>query len=478
MKIGFDIEKVSKYIPSVEKPTYKQTFNTRLKWTGIALVLYFALSVITVYGLDTSANFEQYRFYEIVLGSKFGSLMTLGIGPIVTAGILLQLLVGSKIINWDTSKPEQRKKFQMWNKFLAVVLCFVEASAFVIAGAMPVTGGILMQILVILQLAGGALIVILLDEIVSKWGFGSGISLFIAAGVSSQILVRILSPLSIACSAGNIFSCIPNVASPPAGLIWSFFAEILASNPYMALLTIAPIIATAIVFVIVVYVQNIRIEIPLSFSTLRGFGRSWPLKLLYTSNIPVILTAALLANLQLMASMSAAPIVDGLNCGILGCYDSQNMPVPGGLIYYLTAPSDLLSNIMQMTVSSSDLIRIVTYTLFMAVAAMIFSVFWVTTSGMDAKSVATQIDNSGMQIPGYRRDPRVMEGVLNRYIPALAVMGGLLVGLISALADFTGAIGTGTGILLTVMIVYNYYEELRGQRLDEAHPWVRKVFGE
>ena len=136
MKFNFDVNKVTKYIPSVEKPTYKQTFNTRLRWTGVALLMYFILSAITVFGIDEAANFEQFRFFEIVLGSKFGSLMTLGIGPIVTSGILLQLLVGSKILDWDTTKPEEREKFQSWNKFLAVLLCFLEAAAFVLAGAL------------------------------------------------------------------------------------------------------------------------------------------------------------------------------------------------------------------------------------------------------------------------------------------------------------------------------------------------------
>ena len=150
MKFGFDVSKVTKYIPSVEKPTYKQGFNTRLKWTGVALLMYFILSAITVFGLDRTASYEQFRFFEIVLGSKFGSLMTLGIGPIVTAGILLQLLVGSKIIDWDTTKAEEREKFQMWNKLLAVLLCFLEAAAFVLAGALPVTGGGAIRIFVIL----------------------------------------------------------------------------------------------------------------------------------------------------------------------------------------------------------------------------------------------------------------------------------------------------------------------------------------
>ncbi|MEM7825637.1 MAG: preprotein translocase subunit SecY, partial [Candidatus Aenigmatarchaeota archaeon] len=184
------IEKITRFLPAVQKPTYKQSFNKRITWTLVALVLYLALSHITVYGIGKTPQLEALTQIQTLLGAKFGSLLTLGIGPIVTSGIILQLLVGSKIINWDTTKPEGREKFQAWSKFLAVLFCFLEAIAFVMAGSIPIVGGLGIYIFVILQLAAGGIIVILLDELVSKWGFGSGVSLFIAAGVATQIIIN------------------------------------------------------------------------------------------------------------------------------------------------------------------------------------------------------------------------------------------------------------------------------------------------
>src|SRR5437016_8234373 len=99
---------VGRFLPAVQKPLYKQSFNTRLKWTGIALALYLLLTNIQVIGIEPTRA-AQLKFLETVLASRFGSIMTLGIGPIVTGGIILQLLVGSKIINWDMKKPESRK---------------------------------------------------------------------------------------------------------------------------------------------------------------------------------------------------------------------------------------------------------------------------------------------------------------------------------------------------------------------------------
>ena len=476
------IDKIAKFLPSVEKPTYKQSFNTRLIWTGISLVAYLLLSNITAFGVQRSEN-PQLTFLEIVLGSRFGSLMTLGIGPIVTAGILLQLLVGSKIINWDMTKPESRAKFQTWDKFLAIILAFVEGFAYVIAGAVPVAPGLPMLIVVTLQLAMGGVIAILLDEVVSKWGFGSGISLFIAAGVGSQILVRTISPLSSACQPGDLSSCLPRTGNPPAGLLWTFFTDLFTGAPFTTvLLPLLPMIATLVVFCIVIYIQGIRIDVPLSMSKMRGFGRTWSLKLLYTSNIPVILAAALLANMQLVGRIGAVPTGNGLTCGQFACYDSSGQIVLGpsgfNIVYYLSAPNNLLGEIVTGILTQSEIIRAITYLLFLTGAAMLFSIFWVSTAGMDAGSVAKQIEGAGMHIPGYRNDKKTMEQVLAKYISPLSVLGGLTVGLLAALADFTGAIGTGTGILLTVMILYNYYEELSNQRLDEAHPAVRKILGE
>lgn len=460
------IRKVSKFIPSIGKPDYKQSLNSRLKWSGIALLCYFVLSHITAFGVLSGQQYSQYTYVQMVLGSKFGSLVTLGIGPIVTAGVVLQLLVGAKIIKWDTTKPEGRKKFQSWNKVMSIALCFIESAAFVLAGAVPTTGGLLIKMFVILQIAAGGIIIILLDDLVSKWGFGSGVSLFIAAGVANQIFV-------------SLFSWVPYPgAARPVGAIPGFIASIIAGNIGTGLVFLLPVVTTAIAFFVIMYIQGIHVDIPLTFSSMRGFGRTWSLKFLYASVIPVIFISALLANIQIMGKIGTHPTADGGYCGLMGCFDSQGNPT-SGVAYYLTSPHSIISRIESPTgLPSSEILRAFTYIIFLCVGAMIFSIFWVNTSGMDAKSVANQLQSSGLQIPGYRRDPRIMESVLNRYIPSLTILGGIGIGLLAAGADFLGVIGSGTGILLTIMILHDLYERLKSEDIEEAHPWIRKIVGE
>jgi len=111
-------------------------------------------------------------------------------------------------------------------------------------------------------------------------------------------------------------------------------------------------------------------------------------------------------------------------------------------------------------------------------ARRIARIFWVETANMDAKSVANQLSDSGLQIPGFRRDPRMLEVILNKHIFPLTVMGSAAVGLLAGIADLTGALGTGTGILLTVGILHKMYEQLEQMKTFEMYPSFGKFFGE
>ena len=501
----FDIDAIASQLPTVDKPEMKLTFKEKMKWTGIILVLFFLLGSITVWGVDASAV-ARFEFLEIVFGSKFGSVLTLGIGPIVTASIILQLLVGSKIINWDTKTPEGKKKFMGMQKILTILFCIFESFAYVLAGAVPAAGGAAATMaLVIVQLALGGYLVMLMDEVCQKWGIGSGVSLFIAAGVSKTILIRILTP---------------PLQEGTGGMIYAIINAFAQGQPMSAFVSVLPFIATATVFVIVIYAQSMKIEIPMAFSLPFGkFGsRRWPLKFIYTSNIPVILTAAVIANIQVVGK-----ILSQKGITFMGVYEASTGQPTGGLAFYLTAPSSIgimmmavlggilgisfaflaqkmwQKHVLRMSVlggaigvaigylligsmnlpvvAASDVIRSVTYVTAMVVGSVIFAKFWVATSGMDSKSVSEQFQSSFLTIPGFRRDPRIIETILDRYIPALTVLGGAFVGFLASFADLTNAYGTGTGILLSVMIIYQFYEQIVQQHWDDLPPAIQKFMG-
>ncbi|MBI4015050.1 MAG: preprotein translocase subunit SecY [Candidatus Aenigmarchaeota archaeon] len=496
-------------IPAIAEPKGYLNFMSRMKWTGAILLLFLIMGQITLWGVSETSR-QQFQTFEMILGSSIGSIVTLGIGPIVTASIILQILSGSKVINFNTSTPEGRARFQGTQKLLAIGFCVFEAIMFIAFGAVkPVSPDTATLAFLVVQLFAGALILLFMDEVVSKWGIGSGISLFIAAGVSKTIFVRAFNPLG---GQGSDLSF---------GLIPQAIQYFTSQATYAAFVNLLPIISTIVVFLLAVYVQSMKVEIPLAFGSIRGFSRRWPLKLLYTSNIPVILIAALLANLQLIGVAMASPAPDGSRCGLLGCFDTNNQAI-SGVMRYLQAPSDvsvhvffttfllvmlatgivayyvkyanikrlILGSVLTGTALSSlatlylsgglpnlDVAaQVVAYFLVITLGSILFSVMWVSTAGMDASSVAKQIESMGMQVPGFRRDPRIIEQVLDRYIPSLAIISGIFIGVLASFADFTGSLGTGTGILLTVTIIYNFYEQISQRYVEDKNPMVRKFF--
>lgn len=437
------LDKIISYIPEVTPPTQKKlSFNAKLKWTGIVLALYFLLGLIPIYGLESNV-LAQFEFLSTVLGASFGSLITLGIGPIVTASIILQLLKGAGIINIDLSKQEGKQRFQGIQRLLAILFVIIEAFVFVLLGGLVPQAGISPLILVG-QIILGGLFIILMDDLISKYGFGSGVSLFIAAGVSQQIFIQLFSPYPFDNPAGMI----------PIILSGLFGAE--ASLGSIAL-PFARVVATVAVFMFVVYVQAMKVEIPLSFGRVSGHGMRWPLNFLYANVLPIILVSALIANLQILGNL----------------LQNRGQEVLAGIVAWTTAPAfieALISNSMTWLIAAQAL----TYVLVYVIGATIFSVFWVQTSGLDAASQAKQMVSSGLQIPGFRRDTRVLERLLKRYIGPLTIMGGITIGLLASVADLTQAIGSGTGILLAVMIIYKLYEDIAKQHLYDMNPMMRK----
>lgn len=452
-------------LPEVKGPVEKKLpFNTKLKWTLIILVAFFLLANIPLYKLGVN-SLQRFEYLAIIFGTEFGSIISLGIGPIVMASIILQLLVGAKILDIDLTTHDGKKYFQGLQKIIAIFFCLFEATIYVTMGGLQATPGFAW--LLILQLFLGGIIIIFMDEVISKWGFGSGVSLFIAAGVGWHLFTAAFSPLN---DAGKWMLFTSDwTKSAIVGKIWSFLASLSVSDTTNAILAIATIIATIIVFLVVVYAQSIKVEIPLSYDRLRGMGLKWPLAFFYTSNIPVILTAALLANVQLAARLLESALG---HATFLGGFSNGNPT--SGIAAFLSSPT-ILQNIILGNMTWTLAFQSFVYIFFMVGGSILFAVFWVKTSNMGPENVANQMISSGLQIPGFRKDPRVLESILNRYIMPLTVMGGAAVGLLAASADLLGALVRGTGLLLAVMIVYKLYEEIAQQHAYDMHPALRKI---
>jgi len=460
-------------LPEVEGPSQKHlSFREKLKWTLIVLVIFFTLGLMPLFGLGVNA-LQRFETLSIILGAEFGSIISLGIGPIVTASIVLQLLNGSGILKLDLTQSEGKKTFQGLQKLLSAFFIIFESAIYVLMGGMapdpayagtPLYGQL--ELVLIFQLFLGGIMILFMDEIVSKWGFGSGIGLFIAAGVSKSIFVQAFNwlpgPTGL---AGVTYS---------AGAIPALFQSLAAGDPTTAGIMIATLVSTVVIFAIAVYAQAMKVEIPLSFGMVRGHGVRWPLSFIYTSVIPVILVSALIANFQLLGRF-----LQNVGTPFLGRFsDITGQPV-SGFVYWLQGPNIVRTIIEQhsLFIGGAPYMQALVYLTFLMLGAMVFSMFWVQTAGMDARSQAKNMMASGLQIPGFRRDERVLERLLNRYIWPLTVMGGLAIGFLSGFADITGTLSSGTGILLAVMIIYRLYEEISRQHMMDMNPMMRRFIG-
>jgi preprotein translocase subunit SecY len=471
--LGTQIAQLAQFLPSVKKPDRNVSFKEKLSWTGVVLVLYFIMGSVYLVGVQPT-QLEYFQSLQTVLGAQIGTLITLGIGPIVSASIILQLLVGSDILRWDTNTPEGRMKFQNTQKLLAYGFALFEAIAFTLMGAVTPQPG--MEVIVIAQLALGGWLIILMDEIVSKWGFHSGVSLFILAGVSQTIVLGMISPFSGQGGQGIQQLWFMSNGTPSGALLQ---IATLDTNTQ----TLLGLVSTVAVFLVAVYAESMRVEIPLTFGNVRGFGRKWPLKFVYTNVIPVIFVSAIVSNMQLMNSMLAGRTTLSINSSFIP-WSSQDFFLipetytPGSsaaneLMFYFSSPQNIPYEIIQNTLTLPEIAQTFTYTSFYVVSAAVFSIFWMKTSGQDPSSVADQIMDIGMKIPGFRKDKRVIVKILDRYIPALSVLGGAFIGFLAAVANFTNSFGTGTGMLLAVMIAFQFYEEVVKKHMEEMHPALR-----
>lgn len=453
------------WIPEVTRPGEKKLgFNVKLKWTLIILAAFFVLANIPLFGLSVNA-LERFEYLAIIMGTDFGSIITLGIGPIVMASIILQLLTGAQILNIDTSTVEGKKFFQGVQKLLVFFFIIFEALVYVLMNGLQALPGF--TGIVILQLILGGLAIFYMNELCEKWGFGSGVSLFIAAGVSWRLFTTAFQFID---QQGK--NCLLDFTGTAcSGKILVLIQSIINKYPIEFVSALAALITTVIIFLAVVWAQSLKVEIPLSYGRIRGYGVKWPLSFFYASVIPVILAAALIANLQLFGGIFEnwlghptflGHFVDGQAVSGLafwmGSTNILELAIRGGLL-----PQYILQGI----------VHIVTF----VVLCTVFSIFWVKSSGMDSKAQARKIASSGLQVAGFRQDIRILESILDRYVMPLTVMGGAAIGLLASFTNLLGALVSGTAILLVIMIMYQFYQSIAQQHMTDMNPAMKKFMG-
>ena len=460
-----DLRNIFNFIPEVKQPDEKKLdFKVKLKWTLIVLAAFFILANITLFGLSANA-LSRFEYLAMILGTEFGSIISLGIGPIVMGSIILQLLSGAGILNIDQSTPEGRKFYMGIQKLLVLFFIVFEAVIYVLMQglqAMPGFAGI-----VIFQLILGGIAIFYMDDLTQKWGFGSGVSLFIGAGVSWRLIT---SAFQFVNQQGR--NCLLDFKDTPcAGKVLVMIQSLINRYPLEFLSAAAAIAATILIFLLVVWAQSLKVEVSLSFGRLRGYSIKQPLSFFYASVIPVIFTAALIATTQLFGGI----LENWLGHATFLGHFIEGQAV-SGLAFWMGS-TNLLELIIRGGFLPIYLLQGLTHMFFFMLLSTVFAVFWVNTSNMDSKSLAKKFSSSGLHIAGFRQDVRILESILDRYVMPLTVMGGLAIGFLAAITDLLGALVSGTAILLVIMIMFDLYKKVAEQHVGDMNPAFAKFMG-
>ena len=315
-----------------------------------------------------------------------------------------------------------------------------------------------------LQFVFGAIVLMIMDEAIQKgWGIGSGVSLFILAGVARRIAWDMFSTVKVADQYYGFFPyIIDSVVNGSIDMNRLLFGLVRVDDKTYTLPTLTGLIVTLTLIFVLVYLQQMKVNIPVVTQRAPGIRTRVPLQFLYVTNIPILLVGIVFSDLLLLNNLASA-------------YLSDKAPWVANalrtLVYYLAPPRSMIEvayNPLRVTIFAIALVGL----------ALLFGFMWVEIAGLSPSAQAENLIKAGLEIRGVRRNPKLLEAILGKYIYPLTFLSSLIVALIALVADIFSAYGTGMGILLAVGIVQQFYTLIAYERALEAYPLLKRLIGE
>lgn len=454
------LDRFTGFVPSVEKAPKNTRFARKCTYTFLALLVYLLASQVPLFGLQSRSGSDPLYWFRAIMASQRGSLMELGIGPAMTTGLFVKILVSAKVLPLDRTDAKEMEVFARVQNLLGAIFTFLQACLYVFLGMYgPVSKlGLLASVGLVVQLTAGSVIVQILDQMLeSGWGVGSGMSLFTTVNVCENIMWRSFSFIAVTTGdekryEGAIVAAVHYLLTKRNKLEALRLALFRSDLPNLTNLA-----ATVIVFAVCIFLQGVRREIPLQHARAGPSVRQqYPIKLLYAGSTPMMLMSSLTSTLFMVSQALWRRFGNSILTYPLGAWredetrPGQVAPI-GGLAWALAPPYSLLSALYH------PLHTVVHVVLTVAISGL-FSKLWIEFSGDGAKEQAEMLETQGWMLPGFTMKG-AMQRELNRYIPVAAVSGGVLMSLLSLAADIFGALGSGTGILIASTTMVKVYEE-------------------
>lgn len=445
-------------LPEVEVPIKKVPFEEKISWTVATAVAFSVMSEIPLYGIASSELPDPIYWLRPVVGSSRGSLLELGTIPLLTSGFLFQLLAGAQVLDVNFDYKSDRELFQSAQKLFAIVLTVAQSVALVFSGlyGAPSELGVSVVVALLLQLVGSGIFVILVNEILDKgYSFGPGSTFFATLATCQQFFWNGFSLSSQDFGRGKeytgsviaLFHYLWNRRSWKKALVEAFFRSNLPN--------LTQLYITVVSFGLVAYLLSFRIEIPVKSTKMRGTVTNFPIRLLYTGAMPILVLTAFIANISIFSNALYKQFPTNLLVRIFGTWDSSAESAQAyavsGLAYYLQPPFGIVDALW-------DPLRTGFFVTFVVVTSAIFAKTWSEISGSSPKDVAKLFKSQGIVIVGHRDVSVAKE--LSRIIPLAASVGGALAGLIAAVSNILGSVGGGVAVIVAVTTIQSYYEIL------------------
>lgn len=443
------------FVPDVQRASRIVPLKDKVIWTLLTLVIFLVSSQVPLFGIQKLFGEDPVYWSRMIMASNRGTLMELGIGPIITAGMVVQFLTSAHILKLPNTTREDREISNQLQKLVAIIISIFQAVSHIFMGNYgdPKELGAINIFMIIVQLIFACFIVIMLDDLLTKGGYGlvSAVSLFIATNVCEELLWKSFSFLKVREEYEGafvaFFSYLYNTPNKLVALKKGFLREGLP-NLYQ-------IITTLFIFLLANYFQGFQSNVSIHDKRQQGHVDSYGVKLFYTSNTPIIVLNSIISNMMFVSKIIFNNFKHIKVFRLLGVWKNNaiggySYPV-GGLIYYLTPPGGI-KNMIQNPLHG------IIYTLFILVACSLISRMYVSYAGNGAKEVTENLKAQNMT--AYGGTPKLLERKLDRNIQVASYLGGFCIGALTLLADFLGAIGSGTGILLTCGIIFDVYEEV------------------
>ncbi|KAJ3100137.1 translocon subunit [Phlyctochytrium planicorne] len=443
------------FLPEVASSDRKLPFQDKIFWSLGPLLIYLISLQIPLFGVASTESSDPMYWMRSIMASKRGTILELGLSPLATSAIVLQLLESFNLIEVDRSLKEERALFGGAQKLFALVIAFIQASILVISGVYgdPLEIGAGVSALLIAQLVLATLVISLLDEVLQKgYGLGTAFSLFIGTTVCQSIAWKTFSPISVNTYRGSEYE----------GAILSFLNLMVSrKDKFLAfkeavyrphLPNLAGVVGTALIFGAIIYLQSVRQDIRVNSNRVRGQGGNYPIKLLYTGPMPIFIHATLVSNIYFLSQILFLKFPTNILVRLIGVWssydDTPQMFASGGLVYYISPPQSILAVF-------ADPLHFIVYTAFVLTTCSYIAAKWVDISGSSPKDIAKLFHDQQLLIQGYRDSNAKVQ--LAKIIVPMATLGGLVVGALAVASELLG-VGSGVGVVLAVCYIFQFIE--------------------